>query len=102
MDTIRIDPGDRDRKRVTRIVLSVACLLFAIPLIAMQWTHEVEWSVGDFVVWGVLLAGASAAILWAMSRLPRSRRLLAGALVLAIFVYVWAELAVGVFTNLGS
>lgn len=101
-DSIRTEPERHDRNRSTLAVLSIASLLFVIPLVAMQWTDEVNWGIGDFVAWGVLLAGASAAVLWAKSSLPQIRRLFAGGLILAVFVYVWAELAVGVFTNLGS
>jgi hypothetical protein len=32
----------------------------------------------------------------------RRRRMLVGIMFLAVFVYIWAELAVGIFTDLGS
>lgn len=83
-------------------IASIACVLFTIPLIAMQFTGEVNWGPLDFVVWGALLSAAGSASLWASRNLPRSKWLGAGALVVAIFVYVWAELAVGIFTSLGS
>ncbi|QOY96778.1 hypothetical protein IM543_20325 [Massilia sp. UMI-21] len=74
-----------------------------IPLLAMQFTSEVNWTGGDFVAAGILLFAAGLAVVVA-SRMARSRlqRLALVGLVALAFVYVWAELAVGIFTNLGS
>ena len=41
-------------KRLIGIVVAVATLLL-IPLIAMQFTDEVDWKPFDFVVMGILL-----------------------------------------------
>ena len=79
---------------------SIALLL--IPFIAMQFTSAVNWSVGDFVVMGGLLFTAGSAFVIAARMVHRDHRWAVGALVAIVFVYVWAELAVGVFTNLGS
>ena len=43
-------------KRLIGIVLTVVILLL-IPLIAMQFTNEVNWALSDFVVMGGLLLG---------------------------------------------
>jgi archaellum biogenesis protein FlaJ (TadC family) len=45
-----------ENKRLMGIVLTVVVLLL-IPLIAMQFTNEVNWTLFDFVVAGVLLLG---------------------------------------------
>ena len=84
-----------------RIALATAALLL-IPLIAMQLTTEIRWNVSDFIVMGCLLFGAASLFVLVARKLPRSRRLLVGGLILIFFLYIWAELAVGVFTNLGS
>ncbi len=42
-------------RSAVRIALGVAVVL-SVPLMAMQFTDEVVWTVGDFVVVGVLLA----------------------------------------------
>ncbi|WP_324828563.1 hypothetical protein [Qipengyuania zhejiangensis] len=72
--------------------------LLLVPAIAMQFTREVAWGPGDFVVMGVLLAavglGVEAAV--RLVRSPRNRLLVCAAIVMA-FLLVWAELAVGIF-----
>jgi len=42
------------RRSVIRVAVGVA-LILSLPLIAMHFTSEVAWSVGDFVLAGVLL-----------------------------------------------
>lgn len=84
-----------------RIALATAAILL-IPLIAMQFTTEVNWQPTDFIVMGALLFGMASLFVLAARRVPRKHRLLIGGLFVAAFLYVWAELAVGVFTNLGS
>lgn len=83
------------------IAIAAGALLF-IPLIAMQFTNEVLWSLTDFIVLGFLLFGAASVFILAARRVAREHRLLIGVVCSAIFLYIWAELAVGVFTNLGS
>ena len=76
-----------------------ALLLLVLPWVAMQFTTEVRWGLGDFVVVGAMLALACAAF----ELIPRiaagagSRWLLRGSIV-AVFLLIWAELAVGVFS----
>lgn len=84
-------------------VAAVTGAILMVPLVAMQFTSEVAWTGSDFLVAGVLLALTGLALVAALRalRTARSRRIAAGAVGLA-FLYCWAELAVGVFTNLGS
>lgn len=79
------------------ILLSTAFLLL-IPLVAMQFTPEVNWSPLDFLVMGVLLFGAGLAgeRVWRTVKKTEYRIALLLA-VLALFFLIWAELAVGVF-----
>ena len=102
MDSAQNDTFRSERSFVAITVVSIAGVLFFVPLIAMQFTGEVNWGFGDFAVWGALLAGASAAFLWSLGKLPRRYWFVAGFTIAAIFIFIWAELAVGVFTNLGS
>jgi hypothetical protein len=54
----------RGRSRTTaygRVALVTACILL-VPLVAMQFTDEVDWGVFDFVFAGLLLGGAGMLI----------------------------------------
>lgn len=83
------------------IVLATGSILM-IPLVAMQFTSEVDWKLGDFVIIGILLFGMSSLFVITARKVKKKYRVAVGiAFVLAI-LYLWAELAVGIFTNLGS
>ncbi len=84
-------------KRLTGILLTVAFILL-IPLIAMQFTDEVNWTLLDFVVMGILLLGTgliSELVLRNIKKFEHRFFFIAGILV-ALFL-IWAELAVGIF-----
>ena len=84
-----------------RIALGTGLILL-IPLIAMQFTNEVSWDIKDFIVMGFLLFSTATLFVLVSRRAPRRRRVVIGFIFAAVFVYIWAELAVGIFTNLGS
>ncbi|HET7631373.1 MAG TPA: hypothetical protein VFK16_03565 [Gemmatimonadaceae bacterium] len=77
-------------------------VLLLVPLVAMQFTSAVNWNLADFIVGGLLIFGFGSAFVLAARRLQRRYWLATGAVVVLVFLYVWAELAVGVFTHLGS
>ena len=80
------------------IIFSVLLSLLLIPFIAMQFTDEVNWSGLDFLVMGALLLGVGLAIDFILQRVTKpSKRLALIATVIAGFVLIWAELAVGIF-----
>ncbi len=84
-------------KRLAGIVLAVVVLLF-IPLVAMQFTHEVNWSIFDFAVAGVLLLGTGLLCELVLRKVSiRKNQILLCMIILAILLLVWAELAVGIF-----
>lgn len=97
-------PVDRilNRNAAFGWVAAVTCLLLAIPLIAMQFTMEVQWDVLDFVVMGALIFSAGSVFVLFARKASRKRRVLVGSLVAVVLLYIWAELAVGIFTSLGS
>lgn len=77
-------------------------IILLIPLIAMQFTNEVNWDLFDFTVMGCALFGTGSLFVLVSRRVPRRYWGIIGVLFAAALVYVWAELAVGVFTNWGS
>lgn len=84
-------------QRLAIIFITVACLL-SVPLIAMQFTTEVDWSLFDFVVAGVLLLGTGLLIELAIRKVRGTTyRLALCAGILLVLFLTWAELAVGVF-----
>lgn len=76
--------------------------MLLLPAIASQFTAEVRWSATDFVLMGLLLFSTGSLFVLVARKLPRKHRLVLAALFFVAFLYVCAELAVGVFTNLGS
>lgn len=84
-------------KRLTIILAAVGVLLL-IPLVAMQFTNEVNWSGFDFLVMGVLLLGTGLICELGLRKVKkRTNRLVLCLAVLGIFILVWMELAVGIF-----
>lgn len=74
--------------------------ILLIPLVAMQFTTEVQWSVTDFIVMGVLLVlfVISLETIFRLVHGNRLRTLLIATIAL-IFLLIWAELAVGIFNT---
>ena len=86
------------RKPLLGVALATALLLL-LPALAMQFTSEVSWGPGDFVVAGFLLFGAGTLAVLGFRHVSGSGR--RAALVLGIafgLALVWAELAVGLFS----
>ena len=77
-------------------------VILLIPLIAMQFTNEVNWDAFDFAVMGFLLFGTSSLFVLVSRNVPRKYWGVIGVMFAAALLYVWAELAVGIFTNWGS
>jgi hypothetical protein len=79
-------------------ILIAATILLLIPLIAMQFTSEVNWSPGDFIAGGILLFGTGLACEFVMRKVKNiGSRLVICGVILLVFLIVWAELAVGIF-----
>ncbi|ELR71533.1 hypothetical protein C900_02596 [Fulvivirga imtechensis AK7] len=80
---------------ILRVALATAALLM-VPALAMQFTDEVDWKVGDFIIMGVLIFGIGLSYVL-ISRFGSSLIYKAGvALALCTtFLMIWANLAVG-------
>lgn len=89
--------GDRRGNRWRPAIWGTAAGLLLLPLVAMRFTDEVNWTGSDFLVMGALLAAACGAYEFAtrMSGNTVYRAAFAVA-VLAAFLLVWVNLAVGV------
>ena len=75
---------------------SLAAFLLLLPLMAMQFTNEVNWDRGDFAVFGAMLLAAGLAIEFSVKVLQnKTHRAFAGAAVVAAFLLVWVKLATG-------
>lgn len=84
-------------KRLIVIMLTVAGLLL-IPLIAMRFTKEVNWTLPDFVAAGILLSGTGLLCELVMRKVINIKyRIAICAALLAALLLVWLELAVGIF-----
>ena len=84
-------------KRLVGIVLTVALLLL-IPFIAMQFTNEVNWTVFDFMVAGVLLLGTGLLCELVIRKVKNIKyRLAICGVILIALLFIWIELAVGIF-----
>lgn len=86
------------------IIAAIVTFLLLIPLIAMQFTNEVNWSLFDFLIAAILLLNTGFAIDYIIRKVKRKKyRIVLAVAVLAILLLVWAELAVGILgTPLGG
>ena len=75
-----------------------ASMVLLLPLVAMQFTSEVQWSASDFLVAGILLFGTGLLIEMVLRKTKKGvLRILAVLGVLLLFLLTWLELAVGIF-----
>lgn len=80
-----------------------AVALLLTPAIAMQFSDEVRWAPGDFIIFGLMLLVAGLAVEIIVRTLAKGPTRWLGVLVIAgLFLWLWAELAVGVLTDWGS
>ena len=84
--------------RRLQIIILIVTTLLLIPLIAKFFTDEVNWSLFDFIVAGIILMGtvlAGELIIRKVTKL--SIRITLFALLLVTLLLIWIELAVGLF-----
>jgi hypothetical protein len=87
------------QKSLSRPVFWVAVttlILLAIPFVAMQFTNEVNWSVSDFIIMGLLIF--STGLSYVLLTRSASGFTYRAAFALAVgttFLLIWANLAVG-------
>lgn len=80
-----------------KLILTSVGILLLIPLIAMQFTNEVDWNTFDFIVMGALLLGTGLLCELVMRKVLNNKtRIIFCGIILFIFFLIWAELAVGI------
>jgi hypothetical protein len=85
------------RSKSIIIIIVATVFLLLIPLLAMQFNDNVNWTPIDFVVAGLLLLGAGFAYEFMAGRAQnRTYRTAVGLAVGASLLLIWANLAVGI------
>lgn len=79
-------------------MLSIVIILLLIPLIAMRFTSEVNWTLSDFVVAGTLLLGTGF-LFEVIIRIVKGRLIKISLILtlLILFFLIWIQLAVEIF-----
>lgn len=78
--------------------MTISLSILLIPLIAMQFTDEVNWTFRDFAIAGYIMAASGVLLEVLLRKVKNKLFLILSILLLAIIVIlVWAELAVGIF-----
>jgi hypothetical protein len=89
--------AEKNNKRFVLIILGISTLL-TVPLITMQFSDEVNWSVYDFMVAAILLFGTGIICELVLRTIKkRNLRTIICLTILGTLFLIWAELAVGVF-----
>jgi hypothetical protein len=85
-----------NHRKVLHVGLFTACALL-LPLVGNRVSDEFNWTVFDFAVWGVLVFGAGLAYQLLTNRTAGiAYKAAAGIAVIAAFLLVWVNLAVGI------
>jgi len=94
----RVSPKFWNPWRIARWTIVVALLL--TPLIAMQFTSEVNWTASDFVFAAILIGGSALA--YDIVALTTANHAYRGGIALALaasFLLIWINAAVGIIGN---
>lgn len=80
------------------IIILIACLLLLlIPLLAMQFTSEVSWTIFDFFVAGAFLLITGLLLEIILITVKKTGHKIVFIIILfLLFFIIWAELAVGI------
>ena len=87
----------RENKRLI-FIISLVALLLLIPFTAMFFTHEVNWTLFDFIIAGILLFTFGLLIETAIRNIKKRKyKILICSFILFMLMFTWVELAVGIF-----
>ena len=94
------DHGQRSAHRWRVVGWGGAVALLLLPVLAMQFTRELDWTLGDFIVFGVMIATVGGGFELAVRASGDWAYRGGAAMALAgTFLVVWANLAVGIVGN---
>lgn len=80
------------------IILVTAIGILLIPLIAMNFTNNVNWTLFDFLVMGILLIGTGLILEFILRKIKTVRYRILFVIILFVLLFlIWVELAVGIF-----
>lgn len=85
-------------KNIIRYII-VTALVLSVPLIAMQFSDEVQWNWFDFAVIGTLIISTGLIFEFITTKVNFKYRPVIAVVLLAAMLLIWAELAVGVFNS---
>ena len=75
-------------------------MLLLIPFIGMQYSNEVNWSLNDFIIMGVILLSFGIIINKIIYHVGAfKKRVILISTLIILFFLLWAELAVGLFNS---
>jgi hypothetical protein len=88
------------QKKGLIIIVITTTILLLIPLIAMQFTNEVNWTVYDFIIAGFFLLTAGIFCEVAIRTIRNIKfRIAVCALIFLVFILIWVEFAVGIIAT---
>lgn len=91
-----------ETKRLAIWALVISAIL-AIPLVGMQFSREVQWSLADFVIMGAVLSGIALAYEGIARKSGKALyRVAFGVGLLGAFLLFWVNAAVGIIGNEGQ
>lgn len=89
--------GSHRSRSLRKAYWAGAIILLLVPLIAMQFTDEVNWDVADFVIFGVLLIGVGITYELAARKTGNAAfKTAIGLAIFAAFLQFWMNGAVGI------
>ncbi|MDA3815409.1 MAG: hypothetical protein PF549_03505 [Patescibacteria group bacterium] len=79
-------------------IVYIVTLLLLIPIISIQFTDEIKWTLIDFIVSAFLLLSTGLTIDLIIRKVKSIKyRIVLTVTLLAMLILIWAELAVGIF-----
>lgn len=79
------------------IVVLLTVILLLVPLTAMQFTNEVEWTIFDFTVAGILLMGTGLSFVFLANKAHNKiYKIAIGLTLVTVLFMIWSNLAVGI------